>query len=386
MNERLKYKILTFIRYCGDGFYYPFFALFIKSKGFAESKIGLLVAIAPFLAIFLNPLYSRICNNIKKTKICLGIISILEGLVILAMGFANSFGMILALTIIIAIFGTCHYGLMDALLALYAESTNTTFSSVRIYGSAAYVIATAIGGYMVKLISYPVTFSVATVLFVLAGIFYLIVKPIEIEENKEEIVREKDKYKELFKNKKYFFFLIFYFLMMGVIFTNNAFLPTYLETRGIDSGQYGLVYSYCVICECIVLALLNIKKFKFNNHILLIISSAFLFIRLFVCYLNAPIWLVIATTGLRGAGYAIMLHVSYRYIIDLVGERLAQLGIMVCTLFYFIFIFILNNVNGILIENYGYTLFYLLGSIGAIIILIMSIFLKPENKISEESK
>lgn len=379
MSERLKYKILTFVRYCGDGFFYPFFALFIKSKGFSESKIGFLVAIAPLLAIILNPIYSKICNNIKKTKICLGIISILEGLAILCIGFVSSFELILTLTIIIAIFGACHYGLMDSLLALYASSTNTTFSSIRIFGSAAYVIATAVGGYMVKLISYEITFSVSTLLFILAGLFYLIVKPLELVEENEEKV-EKAKYKELFKNKKFVYFLIFYFIMTAVIFTNNAFLPTYLETRGIDSGQYGLVYSYCVIIECIVLFVLNLKKVKISNHVLLITSSIMLFIRLFVCFLNAPIMVVIILTGLRGAGYAIMLHVSFKYVIDLVGEKLGQLGIMVCTLFYAIFVFILNNLNGVLIENYGYRLFYLLGSIGAIIILVMAIFLKPDNR------
>ena len=120
-KENIKYKILTTIRYLGDGFFYPFFALYLVTRGLTEARIGFILGISPLLAIIMNPVYSKICNNVKKLKTTLGVISILEGLMILFIGLSSDFYLISVLTLLMAIFGSCHYGLMDSLLAIYSD-------------------------------------------------------------------------------------------------------------------------------------------------------------------------------------------------------------------------------------------------------------------------
>ena len=70
MNEKIKYYLLTFIRYFGDSFFYPFFSLYLYSKeNIAESKVGILVALTPLIGLLANPLFSKICKNFKTTII-----------------------------------------------------------------------------------------------------------------------------------------------------------------------------------------------------------------------------------------------------------------------------------------------------------------------------
>ena len=70
MKEKYKYYFLTFIRFLGDSFFYPFFALYLHSKeGIGEGRIGVLIAIIPFIGLIANPILSKICKNFKILKI-----------------------------------------------------------------------------------------------------------------------------------------------------------------------------------------------------------------------------------------------------------------------------------------------------------------------------
>ena len=83
MKERMKYYILTFIRYLGDAFFYPFFALYLHTKdNVGEARIGILIALTPLIGLVANPIFSKICKNFKILKSVLGIIGILEAIMI----------------------------------------------------------------------------------------------------------------------------------------------------------------------------------------------------------------------------------------------------------------------------------------------------------------
>ena len=118
MNETLKFKLLTFIRYLGDSFFYPFFALFLKYNGLIESEIGFILSISPLLGIIMNPIYSSLCKNHKITKKVLMIITVIEAICIFVITNSTNLTGIAILTILIAIFGSCHYGLFDSLMAV----------------------------------------------------------------------------------------------------------------------------------------------------------------------------------------------------------------------------------------------------------------------------
>ena len=386
--ENFKYKLLTTIRYLGDGFFYPFFALYLVTRGLAEARIGFILGISPLLAIVMNPIYSKICNNAKKLKITLGIISILEGLMIILIGFSRDFNLITALTLLMAVFGACHYGLMDSLLAIYSDNTKQKYAGIRLYGSGAYIVATSVGGFICKDINYQACFGISCALFIISGILYILLKTIDVDETLNTKKKDKDEYKIILSNKKFVLFMVFYGVMLALIFSNNSFFPTYLETRGIDSDGYGLVYGYFVLTELILLLIFSKIKKKMSPYWLLIIASITLVLRIIPCYLYAPVWVVIAASGLRGIGYAIILHVSYQYVVDLLGEAKATKGIMLATLIYSIMLFTFNNVNGILIEKYSYETFYLINLIASLVLVgysvIIALYSKNSNDKSQE--
>ena len=369
MNEHLKYKLLAFIRYLGDSLYYPFFALFLKNQGLIEGKIGFLISIAPLIGILTNPLYSMICKNFKITKNVLTIMGILEAIFITCISLTSNYYVIIVLTVLIALFGTCHYGLMDSLISVFSTKNNMEYSGIRMFGSIAYVIGTTLGGILIKVISFKGCFIFSTVLFILAGLIYFIIKPIDAS-NEEKAV----KIKEVTRNKNYWLFVIPYVLLYSSMNIGDNFFSIYLESRGISSFQYGIIYSYFVIVEIVLLFIFSKLKPKISNFALLACACSVLIIR-FICnglYLN--LYLVIVLAGARGVAYAIILYTSFKSITKIVGVNMATKGIMLMTLLSSILIFIGNNLLGKLIEKVlNYTSFYLILLIPLTISLILEV-------------
>ena len=362
--ETNKYKILATIRYLGDGLFYPFFALYLRSREMTEAHIGFILSISPLLAILMNPIYSKICKKPKDTKNVLMLITILEGLCIASIAFIKDFYIISAITLLMAIFGACHYGLMDALTALYADQAKINYSSIRLFGSAAYIVATTIGGILCNT-SFKLSFILSGVLFIVSGAIYHILMPMEVEEIDEAQDNNKDNsFIVVLKSKELWFFGLIYMLLLGTTKITDNFFSVYLESRGLGAKEYGLIYSYFVLFEVISLIVFDkLLKKKANTYLWFLISCMCLITRTLVNYLYLPIIVVVLITCLRGFGYAIILHITFAKAIDIVGEKASTKAIMFLTLLYSIFVFAFNNIGGIVIEEYSYKTFYMMGII-----------------------
>ena len=372
MSEVVKFKNLMFIRYLGDSFFYPFLALYLHSLTFGEARIGYLIAIIPFISIFCNPIYSRICKNTNTLRNVLGIISFVEALVIIAIVFITNYYALLACIILLAISGTSHYGLLDSYSTNYAKINNINFSILRVYGSIAYIVGIIGAGYVVKLVGYKLAFIICAVLFMLCTVIYWSFKPIYDEVNNFE---EKRSYKEVFKNKGYIIFLIFYVFCYGVLKANNNYYGLLLESRGIGSTGYGYIYAGCVFVEVICLLLFNKFEKKLNFKLLMFLSMLSICILCLVNGSNLPIYVIAGFCALRGIAFSILLHVNYKILVNLVGVRNSTIVIMLEELGVNILVIILSTIGGNIIEYVSYNAFYLtIGSIGVINLIYYLIF------------
>lgn len=372
MKELTKYKINTTIRYFGDALFYPFFALYLINSGLTESKIGFVLSITPIIAIIANPIYSYICQDVKTTRKVLRIITVLEAFIIIAISFSNNFYLISGLVVLLALFGSSHYGLLDSLTAIYASEAKINYTNIRIFGSIAYIIATTLGGFVVQYLGFKFCFAIASTAFILSGFMYQVLKPIEL--NEEEQKKEKPRYQMLLKNKKYVFYALFYVVMIGTTVSGEAFFPTYLESRGITSNQYGLVYSFFVLFEVVTIIILNKYFKKANYHVLLAIYTILTTIRLLVNFLYLPVIVVVLFSAFRGIANAVVLFGGFHYIIKLVGEKTVTKAFMFMVLLQSIYVAIFNNINGNIIELHSYKTFYLVNMLISLLVMVLALF------------
>ncbi len=386
--ETLKYKSVTTIRYIADGLFYPFFSLYLINAGILEAKIGFLLALTPLLAVFLNPLYSKICSSFRVTKNLLGVITCVEGVAIFLISRTTNYNTILIFTIIMAISGCCHYAIMDSLLTVYSDNKGISYSSIRIFGSIAYIVATSVGGTLTNTISYSFVFILATIFFILSGINYFLIKPITLKGGKEnekvDFIRAS---KALFRNKKFIFFIILDALLSAPLFATNNFYGTYLsEIHNVSSATYGYIYSLLVLFEVITLLVLNKFWKNVKPSIAFVIASVCIAIKIAVCYFNLPLVYQVVFCVFRGIGYGFILHVATVYAVNLSGEKIGTQAVMWLYMLYQIFYAFCNIFGGEIIEYVSYDTFHLISLVLVLLSLVFSIEWAIKDKRKKEIK
>lgn len=382
MKEKYKYYLLTFIRYLGDSFFYPFFALYLHTKdSIGESKIGILIAITPFIGIIANPIFSKICKNFRILKNVLGVIGIIEAVVICVLLKADNFYTLLIFTILLSLFGSCHYGLFDSLLTIFSKENNINYSNIRVWGSIAYIVGTILAGVVIKKFEYDLSFYICAFCFFLASFLYFILKPIY----KGDKIEEKRNFKAILKNKEFILYLIFYMLFYGVLKTSNNYYSLLLESRGLSSVVYGQNYALFVFVEVVLLIIFDKINKKLNYKVLLGLAIVSLTIMSFVNASKLPSIILIIFSMLRGVSWGIALHVSNKVIVSLLGLKNTTLGTMMLDLCYSIVVIIINTSGGYIIEGTSYNMFYLiLAAIASIDAIFYFVFVRKYICVNDE--
>lgn len=371
MKEKFKYLSLTFLRYLGDSFFYPFFSLYLYTKdNIGETKIGILISITPLLGILFNPIFSKICKNFKTLKIVLAIIGTLEALVIAGIVLADTFPLLLVLTILLAIFGSSHYGLSDSLLTIYTKENNMNYANIRVWGSIAYVIGTSVAGVLVEKFNYDFIFYGCAIAFGITSIFYLLVKPV-FNETKVEKARD---VKAVLNNKGFMLFTISYMILLGLYRTSSNFYPLLLQSRGLGTDVFGYNYTLYVLVEVVLLFIFDKIDKKLNYQILFLIGAISMTLTLGVNATNLPSWVLIAFSMLRGVSNAVTLHLGAKVVVNLLGVNNTTTGSMILYLGTSIVYVICNTIGGAVIEQISYQAYYLMIAILSLVNVIFYFF------------
>ena len=370
--ESKKLKIIFFIRYFGDAFFYSFFQVFLAYKGLSESQIGIVAAITPFTSIIANPCWQFFSKDANTNRRILKVISIIEALLIISFTTVSSFEIICILTALVAIVGSPHYSLLDGFTATYCDINKKTYSKIRIYGSIAYVFSTTIGGILITQIGYNWVFTLSGIFMISASILFNFVRPLELtSEEKKPLKRD---YRSLLTNKRFYFYLFFYIFTITVSGLGDTFFGVFLtKIKGLSESEYGMYYSYIVICECIIMFILGKWGKKIKDEYLFVFMGLSFSLRLLIAGLNLPTSVIVLCAGARGFAYGTFLYLNFNYIIKIVKLENVTAGILVIAIVNNTFLGIMNIFCGRLIESFGYNNVFLVQ--GIIIIIATFCFL-----------
>lgn len=357
MSNLNRTKLLSLIRCLAESFFFPFMALYLETKGFITSQIGILISLTPIVSLICAPLYSKICKSPRITRNLLGVYSIIEGLIIvLLMISGNNFILTIFLVVALSIVSSTNYGMIDSLISLICNENNKPFSSVRVYGSTSYMFGCVIAGTLINIIDYQFVFVIATILFIMTGFYYFFVKAPVVSENEKE---EKVKYREIFSNKLFVLYLIFYIFLLGTMQVGDDYYPLYLRENLIEKYYSYIMFGF-VLIEVIMLIVLG-KFSKKNNVKLFFISTTLLVIRNLIHAIpNLPISVLIVSQLSRGFIWGIILYLNSLYIVDILGAKKATAGIILAGFGVAIFSAIFKFSGGYIIDYIGFPKFYLI--------------------------
>jgi MFS transporter, PPP family, 3-phenylpropionic acid transporter len=147
---RQRIATFYFLWFCSVGIGLPFMAAVLKTCGYTESQIGLLLAVSPACALVFPPLWGQLGDRTARHGRVLAALATGTALGTLGLYFAPSFFPALVAAAFGALFGSSISTLSDALAVQAATEAGGSFSRVRVFGSMGFIAAAVIFGLLVK--------------------------------------------------------------------------------------------------------------------------------------------------------------------------------------------------------------------------------------------
>ena len=370
--------LIYFLIFISNALFLSFFQIFLASKGFNESKIGIISSITPLLCIIANPLCSLIGKNNKRIRYLLLALSVLEAIVILLVYKVNEFSLLILVMCLVAIIDPPLFVILDSYTSSLVKENELNFSYIRIVGTFSYALGTFISGLIIENFGYSLLFISASILMIISSIVILFLK-----ENKNNEEREKGDFKRLLSNKNFLIIGIYFIFILSFASLGDTYISIYLTNElNLKESGFGLVSSLWVVIELLVVLILNKFNIK-NEKLLLIIMGISYLSRLLFMGLEVSLPLAIFGALLRGVGMGINIYLYVPLIIKLVKGSNISSALLLIALFKSILSTVFISISGFFIESNGYSMIFIIWSILFIFVILGYYFISK--KMEKES-
>lgn len=371
-------SLIYFLIFISNALFLSFFQIFLASKGFNESKIGIISSITPLLCIIANPLCSLIGKNNKRIRYLLLALSVLEAIVILLVYKVNEFSLLILVMCLVAIIDPPLFVILDSYTSSLVKENDLNFSYIRIVGTFSYALGTFISGLIIENFGYSLLFISASILMIISSIVILFLK-----ENKNNEEREKGDFKRLLSNKNFLIIGIYFIFILSFASLGDTYISIYLTNElNLKESGFGLVSSLWVVIELLVVLILNKFNIK-NEKMLLIIMGISYLSRLLFMGLEVSLPIAIFGALLRGVGMGINIYLYVPLIIKLVKGSNISSALLLIALFKSILSTVFISISGFFIESNGYSMIFIIWSILFIFVILGYYFISK--KMEKES-
>lgn len=134
------------------GIFGPYLSLLFIHNGFNSTKIGVILSVATLMGILAQPVWGQIVDRFQMTRSALLLGSLIPALLV---AFYNStwFYMVLLIGVTSSLFSVAQTPIADAYAVRTAREAQTSYSTVRIFGSFGYAVGAYTAGLFLAHIS-----------------------------------------------------------------------------------------------------------------------------------------------------------------------------------------------------------------------------------------
>ncbi|WP_250602069.1 3-phenylpropionate MFS transporter [Serratia marcescens] len=354
------------------GIFLPFWGVWLKGEGIAPETIGMLLG-AGLVARFLGSLL--IAPRVKDPS---HLVSALRLLALLTLAFAvgfcfgNGWGWLMLVIAGFNLFFSPLVPLTDALAATWQKQIRMDYGRVRLWGSLAFVIGSALTGQLVAVwghnaILYSLIFSV------LAMLLGMLLKPSVMPQGEARTHGGAERSLwALLKEGPVWRFLLCVTLLQGAHAGYYSFGSIYWQEAGYSASTIGYLWSLGVVAEVIIFASSNVLFRRWNARNLLLLSACCGVLRWSLMAYSTELGWLLLIQILHCGTFTVCHLAAMRFIAARQGQEVIQLQAVYSALAMGGGIAVMTVIAGFLFEHWQGGVFWVMAAVAA-----PALFIRP---------
>ncbi|MBH2907908.1 3-phenylpropionate MFS transporter [Serratia marcescens] len=354
------------------GIFLPFWGVWLKGEGIAPETIGMLLG-AGLVARFLGSLL--IAPRVKDPS---HLVSALRLLALLTLAFAvgfcfgNGWGWLMLVIAGFNLFFSPLVPLTDALAATWQKQIRMDYGRVRLWGSLAFVIGSALTGQLVAVwghnaILYSLIFSV------LAMLLGMLLKPSVMPQGEARARSGTERSLwALLKEGPVWRFLLCVTLLQGAHAGYYSFGSIYWQEAGYSASTIGYLWSLGVVAEVIIFASSNVLFRRWNARNLLLLSACCGVLRWSLMAYSTELGWLLLIQILHCGTFTVCHLAAMRFIAARQGQEVIQLQAVYSALAMGGGIAVMTVIAGFLFEHWQGGVFWVMAAVA-----VPALFIRP---------
>ncbi|AIA47428.1 3-phenylpropionic acid transporter [Serratia sp. FS14] len=354
------------------GIFLPFWGVWLKGEGIAPETIGILLG-AGLVARFLGSLL--IAPRVKDPS---HLISALRLLALLTLAFAvgfcfgNGWGWLMLVIAGFNLFFSPLVPLTDALAATWQKQIRMDYGRVRLWGSLAFVIGSALTGQLVAVWGHnAILYSL--ILSVLAMLLGMLLKPSVMPQGEARTHGGAERSLwALLKEGPVWRFLLCVTLLQGAHAGYYSFGSIYWQEAGYSASTIGYLWSLGVVAEVIIFASSNVLFRRWNARNLLLLSACCGVLRWSLMAYSTELGWLLLIQILHCGTFTVCHLAAMRFIAARQGQEVIQLQAVYSALAMGGGIAVMTVIAGFLFEHWQGGVFWVMAAVA-----VPALFIRP---------
>jgi MFS transporter, PPP family, 3-phenylpropionic acid transporter len=347
---KLKLLIVYFLAYGALACYFPFLAIYFKSRELTYIQTGIAFSIISLVSIIVQPLMGYLADKyLNKNKIVL-INMFACSLLIYLYIFANGFYSVALATIALIFFQGSIMSILDAYCYDISDKVpEVNYGQIRLMGSIGFAVLSLILGGLIQNFDINISFFLYSGLFMVSA---LILSGIGFKSTLHSVRPSTTDIFEVLKNYKFILFVLSVMVLNIAIQAHGNYIAMLIEATGGNVANLGFVWFASALSE-IPAFFFGAKLLKKYGEMNIYIISLVLYIfRMLLSAYSTSYNMVIAVQFMQSITYPLYLFATMQYINVIVPDKIRASGITMLSSLGFGLGGLIGNLGGGFILQY----------------------------------
>lgn len=314
LNQLWRLRSVHLTTGIAGGLFVPYLSLLLVHDGMHSGQIGWITSIGTLASILIQPVWGMIVDRFQVSRLTLFVSTVIPA-VIAWLYDAPWLTTLILVSLVATILATPQIPVVNAFSIVVARQANTTFGTIRMFGSLGFALGGYAGGWFLQHFAISALWLPYAALSLIGGVTALTLRPLkEVGVGVGGSIREGTV--ELLSNRRFVLFLIGGFLVSQTLTAFNTYFALAFQSIGGSIGVTGFAFMLASATNvpAMLISARVMRRLGRGNTMLL---AAFAYTVRWSVQALVPIpWVAISIQALHGVCFGLFYVAAVDYVSD----------------------------------------------------------------------